>query len=111
MDGLVDLETLRRHLRLPSGGVDDVDLADKLTQAHAIVLEYLGAAVPTGDDAWTSATVPAVVAAAILRQAADLYRHRGDEETAATAAARVADGYLSPKVTALLHRLRRQVVA
>lgn len=112
---LVTLEEVRRHLRLPVLAAtpdEDEDLRMKLYAATAVVLEYL--ARPT-DLAWTAElaawtidTVPRVVQAAILVQVAELSRFRGDD---AGMTPTPNHGFLSPLVTALLHRYRDLTLA
>lgn len=110
MEALCTLEQAKKHLRLTSSQEDD-DLRMKLTQAQAIVIDYL-------DDsrsdawaaemlAWTEETVPEFVRAAILLQCAELTRFRGDDEDIPTR----EPGCLSPAVEAYLRRVRMPVIA
>lgn len=107
---LVDLDQLKAHLKI-SGTAEDDDLEIKLAQAEAVVLSYVNQRVSDADDwsetvaAWDEETVPAVVQAAILMQAGELYRYRGDDEAADTHQKR-EHGMLSSYVMALLYRLR-----
>lgn len=80
MATFVTLEQAKRRLRVTSTA-DDVDLQDLVDQAEAHVIEWCS---KTGRskavaDAWTPETVPKVVVAAILVQAAELDRFRGDD--------------------------------
>lgn len=81
--GLVSVDRVRQHLKLPATMGEDLDLTLKVTQASEIILAFIARsndATWTAEIAsWTTATVPAIVQAAILRQAANLYIHRGDE--------------------------------
>jgi hypothetical protein len=75
---LVTLQQAKDHLQLPTmaaGHPDEADLQLKLDQAEAIILDFLAA---KADPAWTPATVPPQVTAAILLLLGGLYRHRGD---------------------------------
>jgi hypothetical protein len=107
---ILTLDQLKAHLKL-SGTEDDDDLELKLAQAEAIVLGYVNQRVSDADDwsdtvtAWTSSTAPPEVKAAILMQAGELYRYRGDDEAADTHQKR-EHGMLSPYVMALLYRYR-----
>lgn len=114
MADLVSLENAQRHLRVVAGIADqDLDIQDKLAEATAIVIDYIER--PSDEEwtetiaAWTEATVPAVVKAAILRQLAELFRFRGDDAQADTP--KVEHGFLAPGVANLLHRYRDPVIA
>jgi hypothetical protein len=98
------------HLRV----VDDAEYESverMAEQATAVVLDYI--ARPTDADwtatiaAWTTATVPPVIQAAILVQLSELYRFRGDDMQTPER----EPGDLSPLVKALLRRARDPVVA
>lgn len=112
---LVTLEDVRRQLRLPTVAAsadEDEDLRMKLYAATATVLDYI--ARPTDDvwtaevAAWTIDSVPRVIQQAILVQVAELYRFRGDD---AGMTPTPNHGFLSPLVTALLHRYRDMTLA
>jgi len=78
MATLVTLQQAKDHLEVPTmpvGDPDEADLQLKLDQAEALILDYLAA---KADPAWTAATVPKPVTAAILLMLGGLYRHRGD---------------------------------
>jgi len=74
---LVLLPQAKAHLRITTSD-DDVDIQAKLDQAEDIILRYLKA---QADAAWTPATVPLNVSAAILLLLASLYELRGDDQT------------------------------
>lgn len=105
---LVSLEAFKEHLRLGTGTEQDSDLLRKLELAEGLVLDYI-----TRDDedwqaeiaAWTEDDVPAPVAVAILTQATEFYRFRGD-----TDAPRRDPGDLSDQVKSYLRRYRDPVV-
>ncbi len=108
---LVPLETLKNVLRLPLDlHTEDETLDLMLTQATALVLDYVNARADDGIDwaatiaAWDEESVLPQVQAAILRQAADLYRFRGDDSPADDA--RRESGYLPAGVRNLLYLLR-----
>ena len=76
---LVTLAQAKEHLRitLPPGDPGDADLQFKLDQAEGIIRNFL----KTSDDpAWTPATVPLPITAAILLMLGRLYEQRGDAE-------------------------------
>jgi len=86
MPDLVSLEELKREIRV-TDTADDVVLSRKLTEAQALVLDYVGQR--HGDTAeewtdtvaaWDEGTAPVQVVAAILELAAALARFRGDDE-------------------------------
>jgi hypothetical protein len=54
----------------------DPDLHLKITQASAIILDYLKS---RGDAAWTEDNAPGPVQAATLLMLGHLYEHRGDD--------------------------------
>lgn len=100
MPDLVTLAQAKRHLRLDAPGSpptdEDVDVAEKITQASALVADYVSqrlleseagsppttwAAEVASWDAGTSPTsVPERIQAATLAVLADLWRFRGDDE-------------------------------
>jgi hypothetical protein len=80
---LITLDALKDHLRITSTA-DDADLQRKLDQAEAQVFGWCST-TPRAQavvDTWTETTVPPVVVAAILIQAGELYRFRGDDPDA-----------------------------
>ncbi len=108
---LVTLAEVKSHLRIV-GTAEDAELIRKSDHAEAIVREYLYRADTvwqTTMAAWDDLTVPPQVKAAVLCQAAELYRFRGDQS--AGMAPDREHGHLAPQVTAYLHRLRDPAVA
>ena len=112
MVALVDLDTAKRHLRVEFTD-DDVDLQDKIEQASDIVLDYckktLGTPVPEDPNVvdW-DVNLPGTVKAAVLYIVSELY---DDRNAGAENDQRHALGYLTPRVTALLHRHRDPAMA
>lgn len=106
---LVSLADGKAHLRVTHDW-EDALIDDQLAAATDIVLDYVQT---QPDPPWTAATVPPRVKAAILLVLEDLYVHRGADDAPQLQAAgdRVADGYLSPRVTRLLLRLRKFALA
>jgi len=76
---LVTLAEAKDHLRitLPPGDPGDADLQAKLDEAEAIIRDY----VDDDDPAWTPATVPPPIRAAIKLQLAGLVEDPGDDNT------------------------------
>lgn len=88
MAELVTIDEAKAHLKL-SGSEEDGDLDLKLTQAHALVLDYVTQQREATADvgtwaatvaAWTASTAPDQVKAAIMACFGELYRFRGDED-------------------------------
>lgn len=81
MATFVTLDQLKRRLRITSVD-EDVDLQELLDQAEAQVLNWCSVTPPSRAivEAWTPATVPRVVVAAILVQTGELDRYRGDDD-------------------------------
>lgn len=108
---LVTLHQAKKHVVIRHYDDDDV-IYFKLEQATYMVLEYIWR---DDDDwietmiAWTTDTVPKSIQAAVLVQFAELYRFRGDDEQKVIPERQ--HGYLSPMVTAYLHRWRDPTVA
>src|SRR5690606_19843721 len=102
---MVTLEMALEHLRLTpgEGSPDPVsqDVQTKLTAARAIVLDYIDRPDEDFDD-------DVVVDAAILWQLGELYRWRGDDDSAPPDR---EPGQLAPMVRALLARRRDPVVS
>ena len=100
---LVTLQQAKDHLQIPTmpvGDPDEPDVQLKLDQAEAVILDYLA---ERADPAWTAATVPLPVTAAILLMCGRLYRHRGDLEK--------EDADLWSAIDRLLKRLRDAAIA
>lgn len=76
---LITLTQAKQHLRIDTaaGQPDDPDLQLKIDQAEAIIRAYLKT---RNDPAWTPATVPPAITAAILLLLTRLYEQRGDDE-------------------------------
>lgn len=115
---IVTFDEFRDHLGLTGNPPNTADLTMKLEQAHAIVMDYLA---DTTDEDWTARldswdveggspheVAPLAVHAAILFQAAELARFRGDD---LEMVAPDTPGDLSPHITRMLYRLRRKVFA
>lgn len=105
----ITLAVAKEHLRVDHTD-DDADITRKLDQANAIVWDYIKR-VPddASEDAWVPTTLQsAILEAATLMVLSKLYDDRsiGEEDTA-----NVATGYLTPQVTAILHRLRDPALA
>lgn len=71
MANLVSIEAAKVHLKIDSDD-DDADVADKLLQAEAVIIDY----IKRPDHGWTDQTVPGVVSAAILLMLGQLYKDR-----------------------------------
>lgn len=71
---LVGLESVKKQLRISSYEQDD-EVSDLLNDAEDIVTRFMG---DRFDAEWTDQTVPGAVRAAILKQVAYLWAHRGD---------------------------------
>jgi hypothetical protein len=80
---LVTLDQVKARLRITSTE-EDVDLQALVDQAEAQVLNWCSVTAPSQAvvAGWTAATVPPVVVAAILVQAGELDRYRGDDPDA-----------------------------
>jgi Phage gp6-like head-tail connector protein len=74
---LLTLAQAKSHLRVTSSD-DDVDIQFKLDLAEGIIRRYLKS---QNDAAWTPATAPENVLAAINIALTDLYENRGDDPT------------------------------
>jgi len=100
MSTLVTLDQLKARLRITSTE-EDVDLQALLDQSEAQIVNWCSVTPPSQaiTAAWTAETVPPVVVAAILVQAGELDRFRGDD---ADAPPRPADESLSVSVRELL---------
>jgi hypothetical protein len=108
---LITLAQAKKHLRLTTYEDDD-DVLLKLEQATSMVLEYIWRDDDDWVDtmiAWTTTTAPKQIQAAIMVQLGELHRFRGDDVPDQTP--KREHGYLSPQVTAYLHRFRDPSVA
>ena len=99
----VTLDEAKAHLRVDHTD-DDADIQRKVDQAGAIVVDYIKK--PT--DWAPTATETLIFQAAVCMVLSKLYddRNIGEED-----AQNVALGYLTPQVTAILHRMRDPAVA
>lgn len=91
----VSIQEAEAHLRMDEVNASP-DVAFKLTQAHAIVLDFIQ---NPAAESWTKETVPFAVTAAILIVLSDLYENRQDANP------------LSDAVRALLskHKVYREI--
>jgi hypothetical protein len=106
---LVTLDQAKTHAGITDTDRDD-DLALKLEEAHAVVLNYIYRPDATWTAemlAWTDATAPRQIRAAISRQFADLVRNRGDDEDDRS----VERTGLNPRVEQLLLDYKQWTVA
>jgi hypothetical protein len=109
MATFVTLEDAKAHLGY-SGADHDAEVQAKTDQAEAHVMNWCSvtASSKAAAAAWTPATVPPVVIAAILIQTGELDRFRGDD---AEGPARPADEPLAPMVRELLRAYHDLVIA
>ena len=109
---IVTLEQAKLHARITSDTAN-TDLALKLSDAHAIVLDY----VANGKDAdyladmltWDDESAPGAVRAAIMRQFAELARFRGNDDDPSEV--RVDGSRMAPRVKQLLNNYRTPSIA
>ena len=113
-NALLSLPAAKRHLRIePENTDDDDDISVKIKEASAIVLDYIKAPDRERRDGegapkdWTEGTVPDTIRAAVELVLSKLFddRNAGDEDN------EVAMGYLTPAITAILHRYRDPALA
>lgn len=104
MNDLVTLDAVKEHLRVTTDADDD-DLQRKITQASAIILDYLKS--PEGSADWKADNCPPIVQAAVLFVTGDLYSTREGGEVAQA----YALGYLPNYVTSILFRMRDPALA
>lgn len=105
MAALITLDQAKLQCRIPpDDDTFDEELTVKLTQASAIVTDYLSEYITEmGSPAWDVDTDPttdpqfALVQAAIFEVVVNLWRHRGDESP---------DGPLTTRVVNLLRSLK-----
>jgi hypothetical protein len=110
MTDLVTLQQAQDHLRnyYPA---DEPDISLKITQASAIVLDYIKAPTPTPYDV---DTVPDVIQAAVLLTIGWLYEDRSgglNPDATRPPIQETALGYLPPSITDILHRYRDPALA
>lgn len=124
---LATLADLRDHLHLPqpSGSPptspDDADLQRKLDAATQLICEYIADRNPADPDwieeiqQWSidgvspispAQTPPPIIVLAVLEQAAEFFRFRGDDEKAPQ-----ERWYLSPGIENLLSRYKNRAFA
>jgi Phage gp6-like head-tail connector protein len=97
------LEVAKAHLRVDHTD-DDADIQRKLDQASAIVEDYI-----KKPDDWVPTALEAIIfEAATMMMLSQLYDDRNIGESDNP---NVAMGYLTPQVTAILHRLRDPALA
>jgi hypothetical protein len=105
MTDLVTLQQAQDHLRnYYDAEIPDIQL--RITQASAIVLDYIKAPTPTPYD---TTNVPAVIQAAVLLTMSWLYEDRSgglNPESTRPPVQEIALGYLPPSITDILHRYR-----
>lgn len=99
---LVTLEAVKRRQRIWHDD-DDADLDSMITQASDIILDYI--TKPETD--WTDQTAPPLIQAAVLYQVGLMWADRGDTEPVYAP----ADGYLDRRITSILHRYRKPIMA
>lgn len=122
MADLVTLAQAKRHLKLSPPGSppteEDFDVEEKVTQASALIADYVAQRRDTGAwalevAAWdvtaSPPNVPPIVQAAVLLQVTELYRFRGDDAPGEIPIR--TPGFLSPAVVSLLHRLRDPAIS
>lgn len=121
MSSLITTQQAIDHLRLPlelGSPATDVqssmmrDLLLKISQAEALVLDYLKVSLTSPPD-WDveAGTVPLVVQLGVLCQLAEIWRFRGDDAAAVDQAPSFESGQLSPQVTNYLRRWRDPAIA
>jgi hypothetical protein len=109
---IVTLAQAKQHLKITSDE-ENQDLADKLADAHALVLDYV--ADSKSDDyvtemlTWDDESAPRAVRAAILRQFGDLARFRGNDDDPSEQ--RVDGTVIAPRVRQLLRMYRDPALA
>lgn len=110
---IVTLDQAKKHARITSDA-ENADLADKLADAHALVLDYV--ADGKGDDyvtvmlTWDDESAPRSVRAAIMRMFADLARFRGNDDDPSEMRVESANA-LPPRVRQLLRLYRDPALA
>lgn len=109
---IVTLAQAKQHLRITTDA-ENQDLADKLADAHGLVLDYVASAKGADYEAvmltWDDESAPRAIRAAILRQFGDLVRFRGNDDDPAEV--RVDGSTISPRVRQLLRMYRDPALA
>lgn len=121
---LVTLADLRDHLKLPQPtgspavGPDDADLQRKLDAATQLICDYIADRNPADEDwvdeieSWDIGNspviaAPPVIVLAVLEQAAEFFRFRGDDDEKTPQ----ERWYLSPGIENLLSRYKNRAFA
>lgn len=99
---LVTLEAVKRRQRIFHDD-DDPDLETMIEQASDIILNYIN----KSDPAWNDQTAPPLIQAAVLLQVGFMWANRGDADPLFAP----ADGYLDRRITSILYRYRKPVLA
>ena len=108
---IASVEQAKEYLGLTwaAGDPREALLLAQIATAEGVISDYLK--VPADEPTKYAAHV--IVQGAALRQLADQWRWRGDDAETVTDSAldKATDGYLSPLVTSMLHRLRDPALA
>lgn len=115
---IVEREQLREWLDLPAGQGEN-RLQFTLDAATQLVCEYIADRQPEDEDwiaeieSWGfgSPEAPKIIVAAILTQAGEMYRFRGDDEETDSKTSSAGGEDLSPRVKRLLKRYRSPSIA
>lgn len=102
MVNLASLAEVKRRQRIFHDD-DDPDLNSMIEQASDIITNYIG----RPDHGWDETTAPPLIKAAVLFQVGLMWADRGDSEPVYAP----ADGYLDRRITSILHRYRKPVLA
>lgn len=109
---LVGLADLREHLRLPDNGDENTAMQRIVDAATQLICDYIADRHPADEEwiaeieAWDVDAAPPVVILAVLEQAADMYRFRGDDDSTPR-----ERGYLAPGVENLLSKYKNRAFA
>ncbi len=99
---LVSLEAAKRRQRIFHDD-EDADLEAMIEQASDIILNYIS----QPETEWTDLTAPPLIQAAVLYQVGLMWADRGDTEPIYAP----ADGYLDRRITSIIHRYRKPIMA